>query len=295
MKHAFLIIAHNEPEVLSVLLECLDDERNDIFLHIDKRATEMQERFASYKPRYSSFYLLEDALAVYWGDISQVKVELKLFRTAHEHGEYAFYHLLSGVDLPLKTMDELHAFFNRYSDREFVSFWEGKQHQKDLRRKVRYYYPFTRHQKDKGTVAHRLLAPLRNISLLLQKAVGFSRRHRCTFRKGSNWVSITHGFCSYLIGYEEDLLKRYRMTLCADEIFLQTALHNSPFCAQRYRNEEGFEEENLRKIDWQRGHPYVWQEKDFEELMASPALFARKFSGKEPLLLSRIKGSVLRA
>ena len=37
MKHAFLIIAHNEYPVLEVLLSMLDDERNDIYLHIDKR------------------------------------------------------------------------------------------------------------------------------------------------------------------------------------------------------------------------------------------------------------------
>ena len=34
MKHAFLIIAHNEYPVLEVLLSMLDDERNDIYLHI---------------------------------------------------------------------------------------------------------------------------------------------------------------------------------------------------------------------------------------------------------------------
>lgn len=38
MKHAFLIIAHNEYPILEVLLSMLDDERNDIYLHIDKRA-----------------------------------------------------------------------------------------------------------------------------------------------------------------------------------------------------------------------------------------------------------------
>ena len=29
MKHAYLIIAHNEPDVLKTLLLMLDDERND--------------------------------------------------------------------------------------------------------------------------------------------------------------------------------------------------------------------------------------------------------------------------
>lgn len=37
-KHAYLIIAHNEPDVLSVLVRMLDDPRNDIFLHIDSKS-----------------------------------------------------------------------------------------------------------------------------------------------------------------------------------------------------------------------------------------------------------------
>lgn len=37
MKHAFLIIAHNELRILNILLTMLDDSRNDIFLHLDKK------------------------------------------------------------------------------------------------------------------------------------------------------------------------------------------------------------------------------------------------------------------
>lgn len=49
MKHAFLIIAHNEYPVLEVLLSMLDDERNDIYLHIDKRATELFQQIKKVK------------------------------------------------------------------------------------------------------------------------------------------------------------------------------------------------------------------------------------------------------
>lgn len=44
MKHAFLIIAHNEYPILEVLLSMLDDERNDIYLHIDKRAVGLYQK-----------------------------------------------------------------------------------------------------------------------------------------------------------------------------------------------------------------------------------------------------------
>lgn len=34
---------------------------------------------------------------------------------------------------------------------------------------------------------------------------------------------------------------------------------------------------NMRDIDWKRGRPYTWRNTDFDELMASDYLFARKF------------------
>ena len=37
-KHAFLIMAHNEYDILNKLLLLLDDERNDLFIHYDKKS-----------------------------------------------------------------------------------------------------------------------------------------------------------------------------------------------------------------------------------------------------------------
>ena len=33
--HAYLIIAHDQFDLLESLLKCIDDERNDIYIHID--------------------------------------------------------------------------------------------------------------------------------------------------------------------------------------------------------------------------------------------------------------------
>lgn len=37
-KHAYCIMAHNNWAQLQMLIDCLDDKRNDIFLHIDKKS-----------------------------------------------------------------------------------------------------------------------------------------------------------------------------------------------------------------------------------------------------------------
>ena len=92
MKHAFLIIAHNEPGVLAALLQQLDDERNDIYLHIDARSAAMLGQFAGYRACRAGFYLVPKPNAVYWGDISQVETELLLFETAFKRGPYQYYH-----------------------------------------------------------------------------------------------------------------------------------------------------------------------------------------------------------
>lgn len=37
-RHAYLIMAHNNWSILSKLLSLLDDDRNDLFLHIDAKS-----------------------------------------------------------------------------------------------------------------------------------------------------------------------------------------------------------------------------------------------------------------
>lgn len=288
MKHAFLIIAHNEYPVLEVLLSMLDDERNDIYLHIDKRADDLYQKARSFRMKKAGFHLLQDPMKVYWGDISQVEVEYFLFKVALAHGPYAYYHLLSGTDLPIQSQDYIHAFFHQNAGKEFVGFWQDEAHQRDLERKVFRYYFFTKRLKDKGTLLHGVTAFIRNILLGVQKVIRFRREQTFEFKKGPNWVSITEEACKQIIYYESVIAKRMKYTLCPDEIFIQTLLWNSPFKARIYCPDDP-DKGNMREIDWKRGHPYVWQESDWEELKNSKKLFARKFHSTQMDIVYRIQ------
>ena len=55
MKHAYLIIAYNQPLMLQRLVCALDDKRNDIFIHIDKKANINIKSLRVYK---SNLYIL---------------------------------------------------------------------------------------------------------------------------------------------------------------------------------------------------------------------------------------------
>lgn len=293
-KHAFLLIAHNEPRILQVLLQLLDDARNDIYVHIDKRAVGLHKQIEEVKLKRASLIILSDSLEVYWGDISQVKVEYYLFETAFAAGPYAYYHLLSGVDLPVKTQAEIHDFFGQNMGKEFVGFWMDAVHQRDLKRKVCRYHFFTKYYKGGPVLTHNILAFLRNVSLAVQKVLPLHRNEELDLKKGYNWVSITHDFCRYLIQHKEEVLHTFRYTLCPDEIFLQTVLWNSPFKENIYTLENA-SLGSVRAIDWERGKPYVWQEEDIEDLLKSPFMFARKFSTAQSDAVDKLAESLQKA
>lgn len=82
------------------------------------------------------------------GDISQIKVELLLLKTALNQGHYSYLHLLSGVDLPIKSQDYIHDFFTRHAGFEFVGFAHKKTDDENAREKAGYIYLFTRYIKD---------------------------------------------------------------------------------------------------------------------------------------------------
>ena len=107
MKHAWLVIAHNEFEILQMLIDALDHPESDIYVHIDKKVKELPVLHAS----KSKLQVLEKRLDVRWGSVSQIECELLLFETANEHGPYDYYHVISGATLPLKPFSELDAFF----------------------------------------------------------------------------------------------------------------------------------------------------------------------------------------
>ena len=284
-KHAYLIMAHDNPAVLTALLSCLDDARNDIYLHIDARAAELFAKMAEWKPCHAGYTLLPSPVEVYWGDISQVEAEYRLFEAAGNGGKYSRLHLLSGTDLPIKSQDFIHAFFDARPSCEFVEIWDSPAHLRDLRRKVTLRYLFTRHLRDKHSAIHHFTAPLRNVFLILQKVSGYRRPCEVEFKKGANWVSVTPAFCDLLLSKKEWVLQRMRQTLCPDEIFLQTILWNSRFRDNIYQAPPGCSPA-MRRIDWQRGSPYVWQDCDKAELASAPELFARKFSDNDAGLIN---------
>ena len=65
MRHAFLIIAHNNWEQFKKLVQLLDAENHDIYIHIDKKSNIMD--FLRVKTDRSNLFFLEERIDAKWG------------------------------------------------------------------------------------------------------------------------------------------------------------------------------------------------------------------------------------
>lgn len=277
MKHAYLLIVHEYNEILEKLLKSLDDKRNDIFIHVDKKTKDFSFEKANSILKISKVYFI-DRISVYWGGYSQIKVEKELLKNALQRGNYRYFHLLSGADLPLKSQDEIHQFFIKNDGKEFISIHDVEF--KDYFR-INYYFIEKIMARREKILANILLRKCQNFLLKIQRMFLIKRNKNYNFYKGSNWFSITNEFAKYVIDNEKEIEKRYKYTFCADEIFLQSLIMNSKFKDNIYKflNEKKTEAA-MRYIDWERGAPYTFKEEDYNLLINSEMLFARKFSEK---------------
>ncbi len=275
-RHAYLIAAHNKPHQLLTLIALLDNDRNDIYLHIDRKADGFSEDALRAAAPNSRVYFVPRRDAR-WGSEVFIDVIVSLLAKAAEE-EHVFYHMLSGVDLPLKPQREIHAFFDAHAGREFVSFERETAKPEVIFGRIGLWH-WTRPVDPFALKLHRRLSPL---SGRIQKLLGVNRIRNSgvVFQKGGVWFSITHAFALHALEQIKTYRRFYRNSSCADEIWLQTALYNSPFMDKRAFM--GFDDEQaatMRYVDWTGGgaSPRTLKDADFDMLMDSGMLFARKF------------------
>lgn len=95
---------------------------------------------------------------------------------------------------------------------------------------------------------------------------------------GSQWFSITGALAKYVLSKEDWIKSAFSYGCCVDECFLQTLVMQSAFAGNLSMPPEADDyHANMRWIDWKRGNPYTFEDGDYEELIASDYLFARKF------------------
>lgn len=265
-------MAHNNFSIVEKLLSLIDDERNDIYIHIDRRTQAVPFDRLKAAVKHGTLCFIP-RIAVQWGGDSQIKVTLMLLKEAVKT-DHSYYHFISGVDMPLKTQDEFHQFFEENQGKEFIGF-DRKFSDELIKERIGYYYPF---QNRIGRSSGKIVAAFyyaQNALIKIQKMLHVDRTKNSGFKlyKGAQWFSITHEFAKYLVSQEKVIYKYFGTAINADEVFVQTLVCNSKF-------KDSLANSYMRCIDWQRGAPYTFTIEDFDMLMSSNMFFARKFDEK---------------
>lgn len=297
-KHAFLIMAYDDFDFLKELLKAIDDERNDIYIHIDKRSKCNFNDFKFITKRSNLIFV--DRIKVTWGSQDQIKAEYILLKESTNFKKYNYYHLISGHDFPLVSQEEFHNFFKKNYGKQFIDC--RYKNINSMLFRIRYYFPFQSFLSGKNFM-NRVL---NKIGVLIQKTLGINRlSDKIVYGYGGNWFSITDDFARYVVSMESFVKENFYKGLCADELFLQTLWLNSPMfdenkmfiniannssLEQNYRN-------SLRAVDFISGSkisPCTFNENDYELLKESNCLFARKLNSvTSKKLLKKIKKDIL--
>lgn len=283
-RYAFLIIAHTEPELFHILINQIDNIENDIYIMVDSKVDIIP--FKNITTKYSNVYFCDKRVNIKWGEMSQIDAELELFRYASTNSIYDYYHLISGQDLLIKPISKLNEFIKSHSGHEFLRLGNTAQGKQIAQLRLKHYHIIPPHFSRSRNI---FIRSLYWIPILLQKLLGIKRHVSGTENLfiSSNWCSISHSFVKMILKEEQNIRKTFRFSVAMDEMY-------KPFVAIKHNIlhkcdiEENEHADILRKIDWNRGNPYIWTINDLSELISSTKFIARKFSIKDRQLIEAI-------
>ncbi|MDD5972938.1 MAG: beta-1,6-N-acetylglucosaminyltransferase [Spirochaetales bacterium] len=287
-KHAYLIIAHQNIWQLKILLNQIDDYRNDIYLFIDKKSIKQINNLSDIKSTIiKSNINIYSPFSINWGGDSQWRAELFLLEQANKTKIYRYFHLLSGSDLLLHSQDYIHNFFKQYDGYEFLAF-VGKDIYMKVNpiNRVKYYY-ILQDLPLKSKTLKKVRNLISNIFINIQKLLNIDRLKDSNLEiaYGTNWFSITNELVKYILSEKKVITRVFKHSFCSDELFIHTLVINSQFINKVFITEglrdcKNDRQGSLRYINWWDGSPKTWSINDKLELMEASKrgyIIARKF------------------
>lgn len=274
LKKAYIIAAHKYPTHLLRLIKRLDDGHSTFFIHIDKSVD--IDKFEALNA-FGSKIKWVDRVRSNWATMGQVNSTLNAMKAIVASGEpFEMVSFISGQDYPIKSNEEIDHFFKTSEHSIFLDYFPLPDYDKwkdkgGMWRVNKYFF---------GLEPRQLF--LSKSANLLSSVVPFFRRQHPTHMQayvGSAWFSMDLDAIKYVLKYVEENPKyvAYQKNgFSPDELFYIMILVNSPdkSITQRIQNN------NKRLIKWKNwstSNPETLTIKNFDEIAASDALYARKF------------------
>ncbi len=257
MKTAYLILVHRYPQQFMRLFRAIYTPANHYLIHVDKRGG-LQAEIQDFLASFSNAHLLESQNVV-WGGYSMVDVELRGIKELLKiNAEWDFFINLSGQDYPLRSQAFIQDFLSQNEGTDFIQILDQAKERPDTMNRVENYFVETDNGFS-GTPYKRPYLP------------------DVTPYIGGQWMILSRECCEFICasGEVEKLKSFYQNTLIPDESFFQTVIMNTSYSGTIVNDDK-------RAIIWIpdgsiKLRPKTFTENDSEFLLASGALFARKF------------------
>lgn len=276
MKHAYLIMAHNQFLSLKELVSVLDDERNDIFIHFDQKVRNLP----TLSTRFSKLFILSDRVKVIWGDVSQIKAEYALFKAATStEDRYSYFHLISGTHFPLQSNDALHSWFENQENASILK--PVPLTEEEIQMRFGLYHFFLKHLVSRNRIVNKAYHLGWRGMLGIQKALGIKRNTSFIRGKASQWCSLTEDAVKLLLSKEKEALRHFHHSFCCDEFFVLSILSDSglPFVF----------DDRICHVEFVWTTPKLFTIDDYDSLKETHALFFRKMTDSNLGLAKRIE------
>ncbi len=258
MKTAYLILVHRYPQQFMRLFRAIYHPNNYYFIHVDKRAGGLHTEIQDFLASFSNAHLLESQNVV-WGGYSMVDVALRGIKELLKiSAEWDFFINLSGQDYPLRSQVFIQDFLSQNEGTDFIQILDQAKERPDTMNRVENYFIETDNGFS-GTPYKRLYLP------------------DVTPYIGGQWMILSRECCEFICcsGEVKKLKSFYQNTLIPDEGFFQTVIMNTSYSGTIVNDDK-------RAIIWIpdgdiKLRPKTFMANDAKFLLASDALFARKF------------------
>jgi len=285
MRLALVVLAHDRPGQLAEMLSALRHPGIRAYLHLDRRVGLDPFARALESADVGEVELLP-RYATSWASPRLVDAALAGLRRGVADGSDYFL-LLSGRDFPLRPAAEIVAFAERAGARSYVEHFPLPDPRWRLggrdRTEFRTYTVRGRREtfiprgEETGILNRkgRLLNWLLRLRGLTEPARRFPSYARAF--GGSQWWNLSRDAAEHVLAFLDrhpDYRRYHEHTLAPDEIFFQSILAGTGF-AERAE----VVDDNLRFMRWspEESHPRALRLGDLPAMLASDALFARKF------------------
>jgi hypothetical protein len=246
-KIAMLMLVHKNENQANRLISHLAKDF-DVYVHVDKKSD------IRIKPQNNVFIYTK--YKVYWGDFSVVQAEIFLLKEASKN-YYKRYVLLSGQCLPLKSNKEIISIYENTRDHIYFFNLPSNKWNGGLNKVQGWWYLHLYKTKLSKEDFNKYLK---------------ARPLDYKFYGGSQWFDFLDKTVITLLDYIEkhpEYSERFHYTLTSDEMFFQTLINLLEIEVENY---------DLRWVNWGNSSgPYNFKINDYDKLIKSDCLFARKF------------------